>query len=374
VALSLPHQPPTSNFEQSAGAKVTHAAHLPKDFNWTEFRTLRPMNPLLTNIIQTASKAVNKGAGRKSGYSQARKRYNERRNRRARSNMLQDTLLLVAGMLSAGFGLKGFLIPNHFIDGGVTGISLLLTHLTPLTLPILLVLINLPFIILGYWQISRLFAFKTIAAIVGLAVCVAIINYPVVTSDKLLIAVFGGFFLGVGIGLSVRGGGVLDGTEVLAIYISRRTNLTIGDIILIFNIMIFSVAAYFLSVETALYAILTYFVASKTVDFIIEGIEEYTGVTIISHRNEEISKWITGTLGAGITVYKGVSGYGKSGHVARDTNILYTIITRLELSRLKNEVKLIDPRAFIIMHTVIDAKGGMIKRRALKKLHGAEKK
>jgi uncharacterized membrane-anchored protein YitT (DUF2179 family) len=239
---------------------------------------------------------------------------------------------------------------------------------------VLLVVINLPFIVLGYRQVSRLFALKTILASIGLAVCVAFIDYPVVTSDKLLIAVFGGFFLGVGIGLSIRGGGVLDGTEVLAVYVSRRTNLSIGDIILIFNIMIFAVAAALLTTEIALYAVLTYFVASKTVDFIIEGIEEYTGVTIISHRNEEISKWITGTLGAGVTVYKGVSGYGKSGHVARDTNILYTVITRLELSRLKNEIKLIDPRAFIIMQTVIDAKGGMIRRKAIKKLHATEKK
>lgn len=330
------------------------------------------MNPLLNNIIQyTANKTAKKKPRRNISYSNARQRY---KKRHVRQNLLNDVLLLGAGMLSAGFGLKGFLIPNHFIDGGVTGISLLLVQLTPVSLSVFLVVINLPFIILGYFQIGRTFALKTIMAIVGLAVCVAVINYPVVTSDKLLIAVFGGFFLGVGIGLAVRGGGVLDGTEVLAIYVSRRTNLSVGDTILIFNIMIFAVAAYVLSMEIALYAILTYFVASKTVDFIIEGIEEYTGVTIISHRNEEISKWITETLGAGITVYKGVSGYGKSGHVARDTNILYTIITRLELSRLKSEVKLIDPRAFIIMHTVTDAKGGMLRRRAIKKLHGIEKK
>lgn len=314
---------------------------------------------------------MRKAAAGNSSYTRARRRY---KSRKARGHLLQDIALIVAGIFSAGFGLKGFLVPNHFIDGGATGISLLLTQLTPVSFPILLVLVNIPFLIVGYSQIGRVFAIKTILAIIGLALCVAFIDYPVVTSDKLLIAVFGGFFLGVGIGLAVRGGAVLDGTEMLAVYLSRRTNMTIGDIILIINIIIFSVAAYFLSVETALYAILTYFMASKTVDFIIEGIEEYTGVTIISHRNEEISKFITGTMGAGITVYKGVSGFGKSGHVARDTNILYTVITRLELSRLKNEVKLIDPRAFIIMHSVIDAKGGMLKRKAIKKLDGAEKK
>ncbi|HEY0679367.1 MAG TPA: YitT family protein [Chitinophagaceae bacterium] len=324
------------------------------------------MNPLLTNIILTAAKKGQKKPVRTKSFNRdVRNRYKRKRNR---YNLFKDTFLLIGGILAAGFGLKGFLIPNHFIDGGATGISLLLTQLTPLSLSVLLILVNLPFMLLGLSQMGKVFAFKTAVAITGLAICVAVIDYPVVTTDKLLIAVFGGFFLGAGIGLAVRGGGVLDGTEILAIYVSRRTTLSMGDTILVFNILIFSVAAYFLGVNIALYAILTYYVASKTVDFIIEGIEEYTGVTIISHRNDEISQWITGTLGAGLTIYKGVSGYGKSGHVARDTNILYTVITRLELSRLKSEVKLIDPHAFIIMNTVIDAKGGMIRKRALKKL------
>jgi uncharacterized membrane-anchored protein YitT (DUF2179 family) len=322
-------------------------------------------NIILTTVKKKFSRPPRKGRS----YTDARKRFKSRRKR----HNLKDTVFLCGGILCAGFGLKGFLIPNHFIDGGATGISLMLEQLTPVPLSILLVVVNLPFIFLGYHQISKMFAFKTILAIIGLAICVATINYPVVTSEKLLIAVFGGFFLGAGIGLAVRGGGVLDGTEVLAIFISRRTNLSIGDIILLFNIAIFSVAAYLLSIDIALYAILTYFVASKTVDFIIEGIDEYTGVTIISHRNEEISELITGTLGAGITVYKGVSGFGKSGHVARDSNILYTVITRLEVSRLKTEIKLIDPHAFIIMNTVIDAKGGMIRKKAIKKLHKPER-
>ncbi|MGB8193872.1 MAG: YitT family protein [Chitinophagaceae bacterium] len=325
---------------------------------------------MMGNIILTTVKSKFSRPPKQSrSYSRARKHF---KTRRQRYNIIKDIVLLVAGILSAGFGLKGFLIPNKFIDGGATGISLLLTQLTPVSLSILLIVVNLPFVFLGYRQISKLFALKTILAIGGLALCVAVIDYPVITQDKLLIAVFGGFFLGAGIGLAVRGGGVLDGTEVLAIYVSKRTNMSIGDIILLFNIVIFSVAAYLLSREIALYAILTYFVASKTVDFLIEGIEEYTGVTIISHRNEEISRMITGTLGAGITVYKGVSGYGKSGHVAQDSNILYTVITRLEVSRLKAEIKSIDPHAFIIMNSVSDAKGGMIRKKAIKKLHKPE--
>jgi uncharacterized membrane-anchored protein YitT (DUF2179 family) len=331
------------------------------------------MNPLISNIILSSGSKLRpkKPVRTRSTYSNTRRRMKSRAKQR---NVVRDIILLVTGVLSAGFGLKGFLIPSNFIDGGATGISLLLMQVTSWPFSVLLVTVNIPFIILGFNQIGRLFALKTILSIIGLGICVAVINYPIVTKDPLLIAVFGGFFLGGGIGLAVRGGGVLDGTEVLAIWLNRRTSLSVGDIILILNIMIFSVAVVVLTPEVAMYAVLTYFVASKTVDFIIEGIEEYTGVTIISHRNEEISKWIIDNLGAGITVYKGVSGYGKSGHVAHDTNILYTVITRLEVSRLKAEIKLLDPHAFIIMNTVIDAKGGMIRKRAIKKLHKTETK
>lgn len=266
------------------------------------------------------------------------------------------------GILSAGFGLKGFLLPNGFIDGGVTGISLLINEVTDFSLPVLVVVINVPFIILGYFQINRLFVIKSILAIVGLAIAISVINYPIITSDKLLVAVFGGFFLGAGIGLSVRGGGVLDGTEVLAIYFGRKTGLSIGDFMLVFNIFVFSAAAYFLSIEVALYAILTYLAASKTVDFIIEGVEEYIGVTIISPDSEIIKKVITQELGKGITIYDGRGGYGKHG-VHPPVQIIYCVITRLEIGRFQNKILHIDPKAFIVMNSVTSLKGGMIKKR-----------
>ena len=185
------------------------------------------------------------------------------------SHFVRDAFLIMLGIASAGFGLKGFLIPNSFIDGGVTGISLLTEQVTGISLSILLVIINLPFLMVGYSQISKAFAVKSVAAIVGLALVVYFVPYPVITTDKLLIAIFGGFFLGLGIGLSIRGGAVIDGTEVLAVYLSKRTGLTIGDVILIFNTIIFMFGAYILSIEIALYAILTYLSASRTVDFII---------------------------------------------------------------------------------------------------------
>jgi uncharacterized membrane-anchored protein YitT (DUF2179 family) len=279
------------------------------------------------------------------------------------SHFVRDAFLIMLGIASAGFGLKGFLIPNSFIDGGVTGISLLTEQVTGISLSILLVIINLPFMIVGYSQISKAFAVKSVAAIVGLALVVYFVPYPVITTDKLLIAIFGGFFLGLGIGLSIRGGAVIDGTEVLAVYLSKRTGLTIGDVILIFNTIIFMFGAYILSVEIALYAILTYLSASRTVDFVIEGVEEYTGVTIVSDKSDEIRLAIIENMGRGVTLYSGNRGYGKTRDELLHVDIVYTVITRLELSKLKREVDKIDPGAFIIMNSIIDAQGGVVKKR-----------
>ena len=282
------------------------------------------------------------------------------------TRLFKDIFLIALGILSAGFGLKGFLLPNGFLDGGVIGISLLTEALTNHPLSVLIIIINAPFIILGYFQIGKSFAIKSIIAIVGLAIALVVIKYPIITSDKLLVAVFGGFFLGGGIGLSVRGGSVLDGTEVLAIYLCRKTGLTIGDLILMFNIIIFSIAAYLLSIETALYSILTYMAASKTVDFVIEGVEEYIGVTIISKYSDNIRIMIIEELGRGVTIYDGKRGYGKQGENLDKTDIIYTVITRLEINRLQAEIQKIDPKAFIVMNSVKDLKGGMIKKRHFK--------
>lgn len=280
-------------------------------------------------------------------------------------HFLRDWIIIFIGIISAGFGLKGFLLPNSFIDGGVTGISLILTDITNISFSILLVAINIPFIILAYSTVSKQFAARSLIAIVLLALTVHFIPFPIITHDKLLIAVFGGFFLGLGIGLAMRGGSVIDGTEVLAVYLGRKTSFTIGDVIMVFNVIIFSVSAYVFSVEIALYAMLTYLAASKTVDFIVSGIEEYVGVTIISEKNEEIRLAIIEKLGRGCTIYYGKKGYAKRGETLKKTDIVYTLITRLELSKLKTEVEIIDKDAFIIMHNVRDVKGGVIKKRPM---------
>jgi uncharacterized membrane-anchored protein YitT (DUF2179 family) len=282
-------------------------------------------------------------------------------------HLFQDALYILTGIFSAAFGLKGFLIINNFIDGGATGISLLASALTKIPLYQLIIGINIPFMILGYIVIGKQFAIKTGLAILGLSLCLALVNFPHITNDKLLVAVFGGIFLGAGIGFSVRGGAVIDGTEVLAIYLSRKFGTTIGDIIIIINVFIFSAAAYFLSIEIALYSMITYLSVSKTLDFIIEGIDEYTGVTIISSKSEEIRQMIITKMGRGVTVYSGKRGYGKRGET-KEVDIIYTVITRLELNKLNTEIEKIEPNAFVVMNSVKDTKGGIVKKRPLK--HG----
>lgn len=213
---------------------------------------------------------------------------------------------------------------------------------------------------------GQTFAIRTVLAITGLALCLFLVPFEAITNDKLLVAVFGGFFLGAGIGFAIRGGAVLDGTEVMAIFLSRKTSASIGDVIMVINVIIFSIAAWLLGIEVALYSMLAYLSASKTVDFLIEGIEEYTGVTIISPKSAEISTMIVEKMGRGITVYNGKGGYGKKGYTSTgSTNIIFTVITRLEISKLQSEIDIIDPHAFVVMHSIKDTKGGMIKKRPL---------
>jgi uncharacterized membrane-anchored protein YitT (DUF2179 family) len=269
--------------------------------------------------------------------------------------------LIVLGILSAGLGLKGFLLSSHFIDGGVTGISMLLANVTGWPLSILILVINLPFIFLAYRQIGLIFAVKSTLAIAGLSLCLAFVKYPDVTPDKLLTAVFGGFFIGAGIGLAIRGGAVLDGTEIAALLISKGSSLLkVGDVILLLNIFIFAAAAFFLGIESAMYSVLTYFAASKTVDFLIHGVEEHTAIIIISDQNELIRDAIIRDLHRGVTVYKGRGGLSGS-----EQDILYCVVTRLEIGRVKNLVAEFDSDAFVVVHGLADAQGGVIKRRAL---------
>ena len=275
-----------------------------------------------------------------------------------------DTTLVILGILSAGMGLKGFLLPSHFIDGGVTGISILLADVTHLPLPILIFIINLPFLFLGYRKLGIGFAVRSALAIGGLALVLAFIKFPDVTPDKLLTAVFGGVFIGAGIGLAIRGGAVLDGTEIAAVLVSKRTQIVrVSDVILTLNVFIFIAAIFVLGVEEGLYSILTYLSASKMIDLILNGLEQYTGMTVVSAKGEEIRMAITQNLGRGVTVYQGKSGYGKDGHINSPREIIFTVATRLEVPLIKREILKIDPSAFIVQQSVDDTTGGLLKKK-----------
>ncbi|MDP3665563.1 MAG: YitT family protein [Sediminibacterium sp.] len=279
---------------------------------------------------------------------------------------IQDLIFITFGVLTAAFALKGFLVPNNFFDGGVTGISLLIHEIYHINLALVILVANLPFIILSMYGINYSFAIKTLVCIILLGLCLHYLPYPIITSDKLLVSIFGGFFLGLGIGLTMRAGCAVDGIEVLALYALRRSSFTISEIILALNIIIFSIAAFQFGIQTALYSMLTYFTASKTVDYVVEGIEAYTGVTIISSNSEIIKYRLVNELGRGITVYKGERGFlpGKF-EVHDNCDIIFTVITRLELRKLRDLVAEIDPKAFVFASTIKEASGGIIKRRHL---------
>lgn len=323
------------------------------------------MNPYWTQIIvQTTLRHKQKHGGKKKSYSNYELAKGYREFKITVRQLTRDFIFITIGIFSAAFGFKGFLLTNHFIDGGATGISLLLTQLTHIPLYILIICINIPFVWLGYKVVGRQFAIKTAIAIAGLALVLAMVSFPDVTKDNLLVAVFGGFFLGTGIGMAIRGGAVIDGTEVLAIFLSRKLGATIGDIITIINVVIFSAAAHLLGVEIALFSIITYLSASKTLDFWVEGIEEYIGVTIVANHSEEIRQMIIHTMGRGVTIYSGKRGFGKRGDI-KEVDIIYTVITRLEINKLNTEIEKIEPTAFVVMNSVKDTKGGMIKKRPL---------
>ena len=278
-------------------------------------------------------------------------------------NAIQDYTYILIGALLSGFALKSFLVPGHFLDGGVTGISLLLHEIYHWNIAVLIIVSNLPFILLGAKQMSPGFAFKSITGVILLAIFLKFMPYPEFHYDKLLISTFGGFFLGAGIGLGMRGGCALDGLEVLALYTLKRTGFTMSEIILGLNVIIFMCAAFFLGFETSLYACLTYYTVTKTIDYVIEGIEEFTGVTIISGKSEEIKEKLVLGLGRGITIYKGERGFMKDNFKeSQDCDIVFTVITRLEVRRLKNIVMQIDPKAFVFTNSIKEAAGGILKR------------
>jgi len=282
--------------------------------------------------------------------------------------IVNDIVYSVLGVLIAGFALMSILVPNQFLDGGVTGVSLLLHELYHWPLSLVIIIANIPLVIMGGYLVNRRFALKTAGSIVLLGLCLQFFPYPNITvgwSNMILVSIFGGFFLGLGIGMGMRGGCAIDGIEIVALYTWRKIGLTMSEIILAFNAIIFLIAALGFGLEKAFYAMLTYYIATRTIDYVVEGIEEYTGVTIISGKSEVIKEMLVKEMGRGITIYKGERGFMKESYdVSHDCDIVFTVITRLEVRKLKRVVHEIDPRAFVFTNTIKEAAGGVLKRHA----------
>ena len=271
---------------------------------------------------------------------------------------VKDILLIVVGILSATIGLEGFLLPNHFIDGGVTGISMLVSLLFDFPLPVVILLINLPFVLLALFRMPRQFAIRGAIAILLLSIALVYIKIPTMTTDKVLAAVFGGMFLGGGIGFTLRGGAILDGTEVIALMIQKVHGLSVGDVILVINMVIFGVGAFFMGPERAMYSVLTYFSATRTIDFLIYGLEEHMGIQIVSQKDDEIKEKLISQLNRGVTVFSAVGGFSND-----KQNVLYCVVPKFESSKVKSLVLETDPSAFLMVTKLSHTSGGMTKRR-----------
>jgi uncharacterized membrane-anchored protein YitT (DUF2179 family) len=275
--------------------------------------------------------------------------------------LFSEYFQIALGIVSASIGLKAFLLPNGFMDGGVTGIALLVNRLVDINLSYLLILFSIPFLILGYYTVSKQIILKSIVSIIGLALFIHFENFDTITNDKFLISIFGGLFLGAGIGIAIRNGSVLDGSEILGVFINDRFGISIGKVILLFNVILFSITAFVVSTEVAMYSILTYIVTAKVTDLVIEGFEDFIGVTIVSKDFEKIKVAIIKELGAGMTIYKGKKGIGSNGEL-EDFDIIHTIINRIDIKKINRLISNIDEDAFIVEFDVNNVKGGVLRR------------
>jgi uncharacterized membrane-anchored protein YitT (DUF2179 family) len=276
-------------------------------------------------------------------------------------NFFSEYFQILLGIVLASIGLKAFLLPNGFMDGGVTGIALLINKLININISILLIVFSIPFLIIGYFTVSKRIILKSIISIIGLALFIHFENFEIITEDKFLISIFGGLFLGAGIGIAIRNGAVLDGSEILGIFINDRFGISIGKVILVFNIILFSITAFVISKEIAMYSILTYIVTAKVTDLVIEGFEDFIGITIVSTHYEKIKVAIINELGAGMTIYKGQKGFGSKGKT-EDFDIIHTIINRIDIKKMYRIVTSIDKEAFIVEFDVNNVKGGVLRR------------
>lgn len=280
---------------------------------------------------------------------------------------VSSILYTVSGLFIAVVALKGFMIPNSFLDGGVTAISILVNKVFHIHISILLIVFNIPFLVIGYHKLGKTFIVQSLIAILIMAILMFFVKVPTVTKDKVLIAVFGGFLMGLGIGLVIRGGAVIDGLEIIAHYTTKRVAFTTSEIIMLFNSLVILGAAIEFGLETAMYSILVYYTAMKTSDYVVDGFEEFTALHIISKEHELIKSLIVNDFGKAITVYKGERGFlPGSFNIKHDVDIIMTVVTRLEIHRMKHEVSMIDNDAFFFVQSIKEVKGGIIKQSSIK--------
>ncbi len=276
-------------------------------------------------------------------------------------NLIKKYFFLFVGASLASIGLEIFLVPNQIIDGGVTGISIMASFLSKVPLGIFIFVLNLPFLFVGYKQIGKTFVISTLFSITMLSIGVSILHpVPGLTQDTLLATVFGGILLGIGVGLVVRYGGSLDGTEIVAIVISKRTSFSVGEIVMFFNIFILSSAGLIFGWDRAMYSLIAYFIAYKVIDITIEGLDESKGVFIISDKQDEIAEILMARLGRGVTCLE-----GKGGYSGEAKGVLYAVVTRLEVAKLKGIIEEVDENAFVTINDVHDVMGGNLKKRSI---------
>ncbi len=279
--------------------------------------------------------------------------------RKSKQQVIRSLLIVPIGALLSAVGLEIFLVPNHIIDGGITGVSIILSYVTTLPLGVFLAVLNLPFILIGYKQIGKTFAFTTLYGIILLSIFTGVlVPVPEVTSDPLLASVFGGIILGIGVGLVIRNGGSQDGTEILSILINMKLPFSVGEIVMFINIFILGSAGFFFGWDHAMYSLLAYFIAYKTIDVTIEGLDQSKSVWIISDQHIEIGDALNDRLGRGVTYLNGKGAYSLD-----EKQVIFTVITRLEEAKLKSIVDDIDPSAFLAVGDIHDVKGGNFKKR-----------
>lgn len=269
--------------------------------------------------------------------------------------------MITIGALIYTLGLELFLIPNNTIDGGVTGIALMLSTITSLPFGLFFVGVNLPFLYVGYKHIGKSFTYQTLWGVVCVAIFTSILHYlQPVTDDPFLAAIFGGIILGLGVGLIIRSNGSLDGTEIVAIILEEKVSFSVGEIIMCFNLFILGAAGFVYTWNSAMYSLIVYFVAYKMMDLIIKGLDESKGVMIVTNQPDEVSQALMNRLGRGVTVL-----YGEGGYLKEEKRILYSVISRLEMTKIKDVIYEEDPKAFVTITDVYDVFGGQFAKKSI---------